>query len=530
MVNKLNFSNIFVSNLPGDEEKKCFPRQVFNACYSFVEPTKILKPTLVCLSQDVANLLKISKAEQPSDDFENIFSGNAIANGSQPYAMCYGGHQFGHWAGQLGDGRAINLGEVIDQSGNNQTLQLKGAGLTPYSRTADGLAVLRSSVREFLCSEAMHYLGVPTTRALSLILTGEQVMRDMFYDGNAQLEKGAVVCRVSPSFLRFGNFQIHASRHEKEVLTSLMNFSIANNFSHLGKHCTEVYEQWFDEICQSTMTLMVHWMRVGFVHGVMNTDNMSILGQTIDFGPYGWLEGYDPNWTPNTTDAQGKRYCFGNQPQIAQWNLFQLANAIAPIVGRTEKLEASLESFGEKYSEFSQLMYANKLGFDEHNGKEDKKLIQELFEKLQLTEVDMTIFFRCLAKVNNCESYADYDLVEIVKPAYYRCVDIENTKHESRLAIITWLRKYLQRISGQKLEVVERVNKMNKTNPKFVLRNYLVQIAIDKANTGDFSEVEKLLEIMKNPYDEQIEHETYAGKRPEWARKKAGCSMLSCSS
>lgn len=516
--------------MPGDEEIKCFPRQVYNACYSFVTPKKISNPSIVCVSLDTAKSLGISSADQRTDNFKNIFSGNQVAKNSKPYAMCYGGHQFGHWAGQLGDGRAINLGEVVDCFGINQTLQLKGAGLTPYSRTADGLAVLRSSVREFLCSEAMYYLGVPTTRALSLILTGDKVMRDMFYDGNAQLELGAVVCRVSPSFLRFGNFQIHASRNEMETLTKLMDFSITNNFSHLGSPCIEVYEKWFDEICQSTAELMVHWMRVGFIHGVMNTDNMSILGQTIDYGPYGWLEGYDPHWTPNTTDAQGKRYCFGNQPQIAQWNLFQLANAIAPIVGRVEALEASLDSFGTRYSELSQSMYADKLGLDKHNGEEDKMLIEELFRALQLTEVDMTIFFRCLAKINNCESYADYDFVQIVKPAYYQVVDIEDVNHESRIAIVTWLRKYLQRIGGQKLEVIDRVKKMNKTNPKFVLRNYLVQIAIDKANDGDFSEIEKLLEIMKKPYDEQIEHQAYAEKRPEWARDKAGCSMLSCSS
>lgn len=529
-IKQLKFKNHFVSCLPGDEQKNGYPRQVHDACYSFVDPTKTSDPSLVCVSQDVANVLNISSDNQQSSDFLNIFSGNQIASGSKPYAMCYGGHQFGHWAGQLGDGRAINLGELSDRFGNNQTLQLKGAGLTPYSRTADGLAVLRSSVREFLCSEAMHYLGVPTTRALSLILTGDDVMRDMFYDGNAQLEKGAIVCRVSPSFLRFGSFQIHASRNETETLTKLMNYSINNNFPHLGSPCVEVYEKWFDEICQSTAKLIIHWMRVGFVHGVMNTDNMSILGETIDYGPYGWLEGYDPEWTPNTTDAQGKRYCFGNQPQIAQWNLFQLANAIAPVVGRVDALEASLASFSDTYSELSKSMYANKLGLDEHNGEEDQKLIEELFKVLQLADVDMTIFFRCLAKINHLESYADYDFIQIIKPAYYQVKEIEDIDNKNRKRMVNWLREYLTRIGGQKLEDTDRVKKMNKTNPKFVLRNYLAQVAIDKANEGDFSEIEKLLEIMKEPYDEQPEYQAYAEKRPEWAKNKAGCSMLSCSS
>lgn len=523
----INFENQFTNALPGDSIQECYPRQVSNACYSFASPSKTKQPYLVSVSQDVAAILNISSDDQQSDWFKNLFSGNQLLESMKPYAMCYGGHQFGHWAGQLGDGRAINLGEVIDQSGTHQTLQLKGAGLTPYSRTADGLAVLRSSIREYLCSEAMYYLGISTTRALSLSLTGDDVMRDMFYDGHAELEQGAVVCRVSPSFLRFGNFQIHASRNEIEILTKLVNYSIKNNFSHLGKPCVEVYERWFDQICQSTMELMVNWMRVGFVHGVMNTDNMSILGQTIDYGPYGWLEGYDPHWTPNTTDAEGKRYCYGNQPQIAQWNLFQLANAIAPVTGRVENLEKSLESFADGYTQLSESMYANKLGLDKHNGQADQELVNELFETLQTSEIDMTLFFRCLANLKITSEYDDHQLLEIIKPAYYLLNDLNG---DSGAAMTNWLRKYWARISDQDLSDQQRAIKMNQTNPKYILRNYLVQVAVDKANEGDCSEIEKLLTIMKKPYDEQVEFDSYAQKRPEWARNKAGCSMLSCSS
>jgi len=535
MKSQLKFENYFVDHLTGEKLTTGSPRQVFNASYSFVEPTQTSGSSLVCVSQDVAELFNISKSQQTSEGFHKLFSGNAIWPGMQPYAMCYGGHQFGQWAGQLGDGRAINLGEVVDKTGRRQTLQLKGAGLTPYSRTADGLAVLRSSVREFLCSEAMHYLGVPTTRALSLTLTGDKVMRDMFYDGNPALELGAVVCRVAPSFIRFGNFQIHASRNETEHLKRLADFSIRNNFSHLieadvENFSIEVYEKWFEKICQSTLELMVHWMRVGFVHGVMNTDNMSILGQTIDYGPYGWLEDYDPDWTPNTTDAQGKRYSYANQPQVAHWNLFQLANAIVPLIGRVENLESTLASFADNYAELSQQMYASKLGLEEHNGKKDKNLIDELFEVLQLSEIDMTIFFRCLAKISRADSYQDHDLKRLFEPAFYKVEMLENNQAGCAEKLIVWLRKYLVRIANQETDDIHRMERMNRTNPKYVLRNYLAQMAIDKANEGDYSEIEKLLIILKNPYDEQPEHENYAAKRPEWARNRAGCSMLSCSS
>lgn len=545
MKNKLKFENHFIDHLPGDKNTGGSPRQVSNACYSLVDPTQTNNPSLVCVSQEVASFFNISKSEQNSEEFYKLFSGNSTWPGMQPYAMCYGGHQFGQWAGQLGDGRAINLGEVVDKTSIRQTLQLKGAGLTPYSRTADGLAVLRSSVREFLCSEAMFHLGVPTTRALSLSLTGDKVMRDMLYDGHPEWELGAVVCRVAPSFIRFGSFQIHAARNETDILKQLADFSIRNNFPHLVEHSIEdvgikkidiekngieVYEKWFEEICHSTAELMVHWMRVGFVHGVMNTDNMSILGQTIDYGPYGWLEGYEPGWTPNTTDAQGKRYCYANQPQVAHWNLFQLANAIASLTGRVENLESTLAAFSDNYAKLSQHMYADKLGLKEYNGKKDKTLIDELFEVLQLSEIDMTIFFRCLAKIKRANSYHDDQLKKLFEAAFYDQQAFEGNQNECVERLIGWLRKYLDRIYTQEPDDNDRIERMNRTNPKYILRNYLVQVAIDKANDGDYSEIEKLLKIMKNPYDEQKQFEHYAVKRPEWARNKAGCSMLSCSS
>ena len=530
---ELQFDNRFVHELPADPIADNYRRQVANACYSFVNPTPVGAPQLVCSATDVADLINIDPNEFTTDLFTQIFSGNKLLEGMQPHACCYGGHQFGNWAGQLGDGRAINLGEVKTTQGEYWTLQLKGAGPTPYSRTADGLAVLRSSVREFLCSEAMHHLGVPTTRALSLILTGEQVRRDMFYDGNPQLEPGAVVCRVAQSFTRFGNFEILSARNDVELLKRLTDFTIRTDFPHLLKQNTEItrdtYVQWFDEICARTAEMVAHWMRVGFVHGVMNTDNMSILGLTIDYGPYGWLEGYDPDWTPNTTDAQGRRYRFINQPQVALWNLAQLANAIYPLIKSVEPLQEGLNTYRRVYAAQWQTDMANKLGL-KHFNESDVELVDELHRVLQLVETDMTIFYRLLADFDS-QSVAQDDaaLINVIEYAYYT----EPTA-DAIAAMAAWLRVYAARLEQDYVvhgeTHAERKARMNRANPKYVLRNYMAQVAIDKATAGDFSEVQTLLVLLRNPYDEQPEYQGYFAKRPEWARTKAGCSMLSCSS
>lgn len=534
LLSQLLFDNRFVRELPADPIADNYRRQVADACYSFVNPTAVRAPQLVCAATEVADLINLDYSELNTDFFTQIFSGNKLLDGMQPYAFCYGGHQFGNWAGQLGDGRAINLGEVKNQQGEHWTLQLKGAGPTPYSRTADGLAVLRSSVREFLCSEAMYHLGVPTTRALSLVLTGEQVRRDMFYDGNPQLEPGAVVCRVAKSFTRFGNFEIFAARNDVELLKRLTDFTICADYPHLVNANTEItreiYVQWFDEICTRTAQMIAHWMRVGFVHGVMNTDNMSILGLTIDYGPYGWLEGYDLDWTPNTTDAQGRRYRYINQPQIALWNLAQLGNAIYPLIEDVEPLQNSLNTYRRVYSEQWQNDMANKLGLKEFNER-DIDLVDELHRVLQLTETDMTIFYRLLANLDlqNSPAIDDQELVDIIGFAYY-----SEPSAEAFTAMANWLRTYAERLQNDYVIYGEsneqRKARMNAVNPKYVLRNYMAQQAIDKATAGDYAEVEKLLQLLSNPYAEQPEHEIYFAKRPEWARTKAGCSMLSCSS
>ncbi len=527
----LVFDNRFVRELPADPETTNLPRPVPGACYSRVTPTIVSFPTLVAFSREAAELIDLSEADCRSLQFTRVFSGNELLPGMDPFAMRYGGHQFGNWAGQLGDGRAINLGEVLNQKTGRWMLQLKGAGLTPYSRTADGLAVLRSSIREFLCSEAMFHLGIPTTRALSLISTGEQVVRDMFYDGHPKEEPGAVVCRMAPSFIRFGNFQILAAGNETRLLKQLLDYTIRTDFPHLGRPSKAVYLEWLRQVCRTTAEMVIHWMRVGFVHGVMNTDNMSILGLTMDYGPYGWLENYDPTWTPNTTDAAGRRYCFGNQPGIAHWNLVQLANAIHPLIGEVSVLQGAVDGYVDAYTHGWQQMMARKLGFHHYEKKTDESLINTLLELLPLVETDMTLFFRNLVAVSIPEASLDLvdgeGLLSWVMDAYY---DPDELTPAYREKMGAWLKAYIKRLAADGMPPDKRRRKMNQVNPKYVLRNYLAQLAIDNAEKGDYGMVKELMEVMRHPYDEQPGKEKYAEKRPPWARNRAGCSMLSCSS
>lgn len=522
----LTFDNRFVRELPVDLATKNECRQVVGACYSNVLPTPVREPKIVAVAKEVADLLDLSEDICESADFAQVFAGNRLAKGMEAYATCYGGHQFGEWAGQLGDGRAINLGEVVNSQKQYWTLQLKGAGKTPYSRRSDGLAVLRSSVREFLCSEAMHHLGVPTTRALSLVLTGEHVVRDMFYDGNPQHEQGAIVCRVAPSFTRFGHFQIFAARNDLTLLKQFVDFTIRTDFPELGEPSTAVYLKWFEEVCRRTADMIVHWQRVGFVHGVMNTDNMSILGLTIDYGPYGWLENFDLDWTPNTTDADIGRYRFGKQARIASWNLAQLANAIIPLIQQIKPLQAILDEYYiQNFQNAWSKMMAEKLGLPDIQ-ETDETLIYDLVALLQTVETDMTLFFRQLAKIDMSSKMETMDL-QPLDEAYYSLEQLDETYKNTRLE---WLKRYQQRLHQSKTTEAQRCKRMNATNPIYVPRNYLVQLAIDAAEQGDFSEIHKLLDVFRSPYDEKPHLEKYAQKRPDWAKERAGCSMLSCSS
>jgi serine/tyrosine/threonine adenylyltransferase len=520
----LQFDNRF-TELPADPEVGPRRRQVHDAIFSRVEPTPVTAPRLVAFAPEVAELLGLDVADCRSQAFADVFTGNRLLPGMDPHATRYGGHQFGNWAGQLGDGRAINLGEVRSADGAHWMLQLKGAGPTPYSRTADGLAVLRSSIREFLCSEAMHHLGVPTTRALSLALTGESVIRDMLYDGHPAPEPGAVVCRVAPSFTRFGHFEILAARREVALLRQFLDHTIRTDFPHLLRHDDPVarYTAWYREVCLRTARLIAEWMRVGFVHGVMNTDNMSVLGLTIDYGPYGWLDDYDPDWTPNTTDAAGRRYRYGYQPRIGQWNLVQLANAIYPLVEDAGPFQEGLKAYEEAYHDNVRVMMTAKLGLRAFQPGTDIALLDQLDEVLQLTETDMTLFYRRLADVDASGS----DALAILRDAYYAPEELDG---DVGRRVRTWLDAYLSRVRDDGQEPEQRRTAMNRVNPKYVLRNYLAQIAIDAAEQGDFTVIHQLQDVLRRPYDEHPEHELWAGKRPDWARERVGCSMLSCSS
>jgi serine/tyrosine/threonine adenylyltransferase len=527
----LRFDNRFTRELPADPDDSNRVRPVAGAAYSRVRPTPVTAPVTVAWSPEVADLLGLTPEVCASPDFAQVFSGSRVPDGADPFAMTYGGHQFGNWAGQLGDGRAIALGEVLDREGGHQTLQLKGAGPTPYSRMADGRAVLRSSIREFLCSEAMHHLGIPTTRALSLVVTGETVVRDMLYDGNPRPEPGAVVCRVAPSFVRFGTFQLPAARGDLDLLRELVEFTLRNDFPHLAddRPFEARVAAWFDEVCQRTVRLVVDWMRVGFVHGVLNTDNMSILGLTIDYGPYGWLEDFDPSWTPNTTDAATRRYRYGTQPQVAQWNLLQLANAIVALTEDPEPLQEALDEYGQAYHRQFREMTATRLGWAESRGEADDPLISELFALLQRTETDQVIFFRDLARVpvDPHGALDDDALLTPLADAWYRPADLSGALGRD---VATWLRAWGRRVVEGGLDDAERRRRMDASNPRFVLRNYLAQEAIDLAEAGDVSRVVELLDVLRRPYDEQPGRERFAARRPEWARQRVGCSMLSCSS
>ena len=495
----------FLDETPGDSVTGGPARQVPHACWSRVEPSPAPNPELLLWSSEMGAQLGLDTFD------EVVLGGGQVVEGMDPYAQRYGGHQFGNWAGQLGDGRAITLGEV-QLATEVLELQLKGAGSTPYSRFADGKAVLRSSIREFLCSEAMHHLGVPTTRALSLVSTGEMILRDMMYDGNQAHEPGAVVCRVAPSFIRFGSFQIHSAMGDIPTLKSLLEHTITHHFPEHDGTTDKGLVQWLSHVAEQTALMISHWMRVGFVHGVMNTDNMSIHGLTIDYGPYGWLEDYNPGWTPNTTDLRTRRYRYGQQPQIGAWNIARLLEAMVPLMEQPDLLHDVLDGYTNAYSTFQNEMWAMKLGLEEFRD-DDESLIRDLNELLQRVETDMTIFFRLLSSIQE-------PTIQSLADAFYDPTTIPTEEWNA------WLLTWWQRVHSNP----DR-NAMLSSNPKYVLRNWMAQLAIEAAESGDLSVCKELYTVLLNPYDEQVEfEEKWFQKRPEWARHKIGCSMLSCSS
>lgn len=509
------FQNQFTRHFEGDDTGDRTPRQTPGKLYSTATPTPVAAPKLLAWSKDLAEELGIA---DPSTEDVQILAGNKITASMKPYAACYAGHQFGNWAGQLGDGRAITLGEWGAKNGIFD-LQLKGAGPTAYSRHADGRAVLRSSVREYLMSEAMHHLGIPTTRALALVETGDKVLRDMFYNGNPEYEPGAIVSRVAPSFLRFGNFELLAAQRENEKLKQLINWTIDRFFPHLTEENRIL--AWFREVVDKTAFLMTEWQRVGFVHGVMNTDNMSILGLTIDYGPFSFLDHYDHNFTPNTTDLPGRRYAFGNQPSIGYWNLGRLANALSVLFDDTEGLEKALDSYEKIFWNYYYKMKGKKLGFT-NPGEDERKIIARFEAVLSNIQPDMTIFYRLLAEM---PLKADAEqLMKHFQSSFYKYLQPQEQEEFIRL-----LTDYSKMTKNDGLSEEARKNLMNQTNPRIILRNYLLHEAIEELERGENKLFVRLQEAMKQPYATEGFDELVK-KRPEWAETKAGCSMLSCSS
>ncbi|MDQ3060633.1 MAG: YdiU family protein [Pseudomonadota bacterium] len=464
--------------------------------YTELQPRPLPSPYWVGRSRSLARELGLQDNWLDSDQALQALSGNQPLPGTKPLASVYSGHQFGVWAGQLGDGRAILLGE-LDTPQGLQEIQLKGAGLTPYSRMGDGRAVLRSSIREFLCSEAMHGLGIPTTRALCVTGSDAPVRREA-------IETAAVVTRTAPSFIRFGHFEHFSYRNQHAQLKTLADYVI-DRFYPACREAPQPYAALLKAVSERTAHLMAAWQAVGFCHGVMNTDNMSILGLTIDYGPFQFLDAFDPDHICNHSDNQG-RYAYNKQPNMAYWNLFCLGQALLPLIGEPDTALAALESYKTVFPKALQERMRAKLGLsDEQPG--DQALIDETFRLLAANRVDYTIFWRRL------NSFTLQSGHEPVRDLFF-----------DRESFTAWAMQYSERIAP--LDQVLRADLMRTNNPKFVLRNHLGEEAIQAAQRKDFSKVETLLTVLQAPFDEHPAHEDLAGFPPDWAASIA----ISCSS
>lgn len=454
-------------------------------------PTPLPSPHFIAASSPAAALIGLDAADFVRPDFVDVFTGNKVAARSQPLSAVYSGHQFGVWAGQLGDGRAITLGEIATPNGPME-LQLKGAGRTPYSRMGDGRAVLRSSIREFLCSEAMAALGIPTTRALVVTGSPQQVARET-------MESTAVVTRMAPTFVRFGSFEHWASRGAEAELKTLADYVIRGFYPQF-EGAANPYKELLAEVTRRTARMIAHWQAVGFMHGVMNTDNMSILGLTLDYGPFGFMEAFDAKHICNHTD-QGGRYSYANQVPVGHWNCYALANALLPLIGEPEAAEEALDVYRPEFGRQLDTLLHAKLGLQETRDG-DAALFDNMFTLLQDNHADFTLFFRRLGELRVDEPAADEPLRDLF-------ID--------RAAFDAWATEYRTRLRQENSVDASRREAMHKVNPKYILRNYLAQIAIEQAQNGDFSGVHKLLAVLERPFDEQPENESYATLPPDWA-------------
>jgi serine/tyrosine/threonine adenylyltransferase len=461
------------------------------AFYTKLMPTPLPAPYFVAASAKAASLIGIDPNALAQEEFVAAFTGNKVPARATPLAAVYSGHQFGVWAGQLGDGRAILLGDVSTPYGPME-LQLKGAGLTPYSRMGDGRAVLRSSIREFLCSEAMAALGIPTSRALILTGSDQGVMRET-------VETSAVLTRMAPSFVRFGSFEHWFYRDKPDELRTLADYVIDNFYPQLHEQ-GNAYQALLEEVTRRTARMIAQWQAVGFMHGVMNTDNMSILGLTLDYGPFGFMEAFDAQHICNHTDQQG-RYSYANQAQIGHWNCYALGQALLPLIGDVDDAQEALAIYqGEFAGKLDELLHA-KLGLNTV-ADTDNELFASMFSLMQDNHADFTQFFRRLGALRIDAPQDDTSLRD-------QFID--------RAAFDAWAFQYRERLRAEGSVDARRQQAMNLVNPKYVLRNYLAQVAIEKAQNKDFSEIAKLLTVLERPFDEQPENESYSALPPDWA-------------
>lgn len=518
----LNFQNKALQSLPIDPIKENYVRKVRDVFLSLVKPTPVQNPKLVHYSQEALELLDLDETEKIQ--FPAFFSGNQLLPGSEPYASVYCGHQFKIFVNQLGDGRAITLGEIQNNKGETWELQLKGAGKTPFSRAADGRAVLRSSIREFLCSEALYHLGIPTTRAATIVTSDTDVERDIEYNGNVIQEKATIVSRLAPTFIRFGSFQITdpmgPSPNNQELLIKLLDYVIYNHYSdYLPKFCSTIHMRvipFANTLCLKTAETAALWEASGFTHGVLNTDNMSIIGLTMDFGPFGFMESYDPDFTPNTSDKEG-RYSFKNQAGVCKWNLKQLFMSIGTLLSMNKELGEIAEKFCTLHQDAYMKKMRQKLGLVKII-PDDDKLVEALLKTMHLTGGDYTNIFRSLSQFNN-------NMSEQVDTIMKQC---KEKKEIGKSLWATWLQLYKNRLSLETTTYQTRIRMMNSNNPKYILRNHMAQVAIEKAEKGDYSEVVRLFDLLKDPY--ATSEDKYQDMNYDKPAPKSSKISLSCSS
>ncbi len=494
---KVAFAKQTLETLPFDNGFARLP----DLFYTRLPPTPLPAPYLVSFNPDAAELINLDPDEAKRPDFAEYFSGNRLLPGSDPLAMLYSGHQFGVYVHQLGDGRAILLGEVKNSAGACWEMQLKGAGKTPYSRQGDGRSVLRSTIREYLCGEAMAGLGIPTTRALCIVGSDLPVYRE-------KTESAAVLLRLAPSHIRFGSFQVFYDCNQFDAVKRLADYVITDHYPECLAS-EDRYASFFTEVVLRTARLMAAWQAVGFAHGVMNTDNMSILGLTFDYGPFGFMEQYDPGLICNHSDHNGL-YAFNRQAEVGLWNLSALAQALTPLISK-EKLTFALDQYELAFDDDYAKRMAQKMGLKKSMNT-DNALISNLLSLLSVNRVDYTNFFRALGKIKQ----AGIDSNAPVR-----------TMFTNIAAFDAWALQYQQRLAMEELSDGERKREMDGVNPKYILRNHLAQIAIEKAvSTRDYTEIDRLRQLLSHPFDEQPEMEQYAAPPPDGAKRIA----VSCSS